>query len=118
MKTLTMESISRKKTTQNPTPPSQPPMQRKKLTPPPNKMRVLQHNCQKKPECIYSLLETATTMNFDIVLIQEPPMGLRGKKYPPAPLLFTNLNQTPFSMTDQHEYGLLSTRLLSEKSMY
>jgi hypothetical protein len=24
-------------------------------------------------------METATTMNFDIVLIQEPPIGLRGK---------------------------------------
>jgi hypothetical protein len=43
-------------------------------------MRVLQHNCQKKPECIYPLLETATTMNFDIVLIQEHPMGPMGLK--------------------------------------
>jgi hypothetical protein len=111
------KSIARKKTTQNPTPNSQPPMQRKKRTPPPNKMRVLQHNCQKKPEYIYSLLETATTMNFDIVLIQEPPMGLRGKNISSGTFTFHKPEPDPL-FNDRPARVWLAVNKTAEREKY
>jgi hypothetical protein len=41
-------------------------------------MWILQHNCRKTLSVVYNLMESATVMNIDMVLIQEPPIGIRG----------------------------------------
>jgi hypothetical protein len=41
-------------------------------------MYILQQNCRRDPKCIYAIMETATTMAYDMVLIQEPAIGLEG----------------------------------------
>jgi hypothetical protein len=45
-------------------------------------MRCLQHNCRRTPEVVQALLVMATDLNFDMVLIQQPLVGKRGKEMP------------------------------------
>jgi hypothetical protein len=57
-------------------------------------MHILQHNCRRDPQCIYAIMETATTMAYDMVLIQEPPIGLEGRNITSGTFTLYKVTQT------------------------